>query len=138
MLAVALLAVPVIQQARAISAAEDRVAALRPQVATVDALRRRVAANQSGANLFSAEASRIGSPLRALAAVTAALPDDTYLTSFTMRERRMSLSGRSAGAARLISALSADPDLRDPAFDAPVTRAGDKLDLFSIRVTLAP
>ena len=137
-LAVALLAVPLIQQAQAISAAEDRVDALRPQVAIVDALRRRVAANQSGANLFLAEASRVGSPLRALAAVTAALPDDTYLTSFTMRERRMSLSGRSAGAARLISALSADPDLRDPAFDAPVTRAGDKLDLFSIRVTLAP
>ncbi len=137
-LAVALVAVPVIRQEQALSAAEGKVEALRPQVATVDALRRRLAANESGANLFIAEAARVGSPLRALAALTTALPDDTYLTSFAMKDRKLSLSGRSAGAASLIAALSADPELRDPAFDAPVTRAGDRQDLFSIRATLAP
>ena len=137
-LAVALAAVPVVRQQQAIARTEERVAALRPQVAVVDALRRRVNANESGASLFSAEAARIGSPLRALAAVTAALPDDTFLTAFAMRDRKLSMSGRSAAAARLIGLLSADPDLRDPAFDAPVTRAGDRLDLFSIRATFAP
>ena len=104
----------------------------------MDGLRRRIVANASGANLFAAEAARVGSPLRALAAVTAALPDDTFLTGFTMRERRLSLIGRSAAAARLIGAMSAEPDLRDAAFDAPVTRVADRTDLFSIRATLAP
>ncbi len=137
-LAVALAVLPVVRQQQAIGQAEERVAALRPQVAVVDALRRRVAANESGATLFTAEAARVGSPLRALAAVTTALPDDTFLTGFTMRDRKLSLSGRSAAAARLIGLLSADPDLQDPAFDAPVTRAGDRLDLFSIRATFAP
>ena len=137
-LLVTLIAVPVIRQEQAIAQAEDDVEALRPQVAIVDALRRKLAANESGAILFAAEAARVGSPLRALAALTAALPDDTYLTSFSMKDRRLSLSGRSAGAAGLIAALSADPELRDPAFDAPVTRVGERQDLFSIRATLAP
>ncbi|WP_158746994.1 PilN domain-containing protein [Acidisphaera sp. L21] len=130
--------VPVIRQEWAISRIESTVVSLRPRVALVDALRRRIAANTSGTDVFSAENARIGNPLRALAAVTAALPDDTYLTAFAMRERKISIAGRSAGAARLINALSTDPELRDPAFDAPVTRAGDKLDLFSIQVRLAP
>ncbi len=137
-LAVALVAIPIIRQERAIARLEDRVQALRPQVAAVDALRRQISASSSGANLLAAEAARVGSPLRALAAVTDALPDDTYLTAFAMRERKLSLSGRSAAAARLIGEMSANPDLRDPAFDAPVTRVGDRSDLFSIRATLAP
>ena len=137
-LAVCLLAVPLVRQQQAIAAVQAGIETLRPQVASVDALRSRLEANESGATLFTAEAARVGSPLRALAALTSALPDDTYLTSFTMRDRKLSLSGRSAAAASLIGALSADPDVRDPAFDAPVTRAGDRQDLFSIRATLAP
>jgi general secretion pathway protein L len=130
--------VPVLRQERAIARAESEVASLRPRVAAVDALRQRIAANASGADLFAAELARVGNPLRALAAVTAALPDDTYLTAFSLRERKLSLVGRSAAAPRLIGALSADPTLRDPAFDAPVTRVGDKAELFSIRAELAP
>ncbi len=137
-LAVAVCAVPVVRQERAIARAEDAVEASRPRIAQVDALRRRLAANTSGADLFTAESARFGSLLRALAAVTTALPDDTYLTGFTLRDRSLSLTGRSAAAVKLIGLLSADPDLRNPAFDAPVTRIGEKSDLFSIRATLAP
>ena len=137
-LAIAACIVPVIRQERAIGRAESQIERLRPRVALVEGLRRRIAANASGSDLFSAETAKIGNPLRALAAVTAALPDDTFLTSFAMRNRKISISGRSAGAARLIATLSADPELRDPAFDAPVTRAGDRADLFSIQLGLAP
>ena len=137
-LAMALVVVPVVRQQFGIAATQARIEALRPQVALVEALRRRVADNDSGANLFLAELARVGSPLRAIAALTAAMPDDTYLTNLTMRERKLSVSGRSAAAAKLIGTLSANPDLRDPAFDAPVTRVGDRSDLFSIRATLAP
>ena len=129
---------PIVRQELAIHAAERVIARQRPAVAVVEALRRRLAATVSGADLFSAETARVGNPLRALAAVTAALPDDTYLMAFTLRERQMSLSGRSAAATRLINTLAADPDLQDPAFDAPITRIGDKADLFSIRVRLKP
>ena len=137
-LAVALVVIPVVRQQRTIAATQARIEALRPEVARVDILRRRVADNGSGANLFAAELARVGSPLRAIAALTAAMPDDTYLTNMTLRERKLSITGRSAAAAQLIGTFSANPDLLDPAFDAPVTRVGDRSDLFSIRATLAP
>lgn len=130
--------IPVLRQERAIARAENAVEVLRPRVALVEGLRRRLDASSGGADLFATERARVGNPLRALAAVTSALPDETYLTAFAMRERKLSLSGRSATAARLISALSADPALRNPAFDAPVTRVSDKSDLFAIRAELSP
>jgi hypothetical protein len=47
------------------------------------------------------------------------------------------MAGRSAGAARLIGLLSADPTIRDAAFAAPVTRADSGgVDAFSIRAEL--
>ncbi len=137
-LALAACLLPVIRQELAIRAADRVIAKQQPAIAVVEGLRRRLATSASGADLFASEAARVGNPLRALAAVTAALPDDTYLVAFSLRERTMSLSGRSAAATRLITTLSADPDLQDPSFDAPITRIGDKADLFSIRVRLAP
>jgi hypothetical protein len=48
------------------------------------------------------------------------------------------MSGQSATAARLISALAADPAIRNPAFSAPVTRnETTHTDLFSIRAEAA-
>ena len=138
--AVALLAVatPMLRQEWAIAKAENIVEALRPQVALVDSLRRRIGVNASGTNLFAAERARAGNPLRALAAVTTALPDDTYLTAFALRNRVLSMAGQSGSAARLIAALSTDPALRNSAFDAPITRVSDRAELFSIRAEFSP
>ena len=80
--------------------------------------------------------------LRAIAALTEILPDDTWLTELTLRQRKLTMAGRSAGAARLIGLLSADPTIRDAAFAAPVTRAegtraeSGGVDAFSIRAEL--
>ena len=57
-----------------------------------------------------------------LAAATRILPDDTYLIEIELRQRKVTLSARSADAARLIGALASDPEFRNPGFSAPVTR----------------
>lgn len=137
-LGVALIAVPVIRQERALSRVEDQITALEPRIKTIETIRGRMAAAASGARVFGGDGARVGNALRALAAVTAALPDDAYLTAFSMRDHTLALAGRAAAAAKLIGRLSANPDLRDPAFDAPVTRIGAQSDQFSIRVSLAP
>src|SRR5437870_2760561 len=54
--------------------------------------------------------------------LTRLLPDDTYLTELGEQQRRVTLTGRSAAAARLIAALSAGEGLRNVVFAAPVTR----------------
>ena len=76
--------------------------------------------------------------MEALAAITEILPDDSYLTEFTMRERKITLAGQASSAPKLISALSADPRIRNPAFTAPVTRnENNRNDVFAIRADLA-
>ena len=52
---------------------------------------------------------------------------------------QLTISGRSARPATLITALAANSAMRNPAFAAPVTRAdGESADQFVIRATLAP
>ena len=138
-LAVLAVALPFVLQQRAMDDAEQRIAASQPKVSAVETLRRRVNAASSGAQIYIAERQRTGDALAALAAVTQALPDDTYLTEFAMRARSLTLTGRSDGAVRLIGLLSDAPGLVNPSFAAPVMRmVGDHGDEFTIKADLGP
>ena len=138
-LAIMAVIVPVVQQQWALATVNAQISALQPRVSLVEGLRRRLAASSTGAETFAAESERSGSALRALAAVTRALPDDSYLTEFTLRDRKLTLTGRSDGAVRLIGLLSSQPGLANPAFAAPVFRSiGDHGDQFTISADLAP
>lgn len=137
-LATAVLLIPPVRQELAIRAVDDRIAALRPQMAAADAVRTRLLADAAGNGIFASETARIGDAVAVLAAVTGALPDDSYLTQLTLRERALTITGRSSAAARLIGILSADPALTGLAFAAPVVRsAGDRGDQFTIRAAVA-
>lgn len=128
---------PLLRQSLEFSEAQARLDALAPRFQTVEALRARIN-GAGGGDAVAREAARLGDTLAALGAITEILPDDSYLTEFTMRERKMTLSGLSASAPKLISALSADARIRNPAFTAPVTRAENgHNDVFSIRADLA-
>ena len=134
-LALVAASLPFIRQHLSLAEAEARIAAARPAVTEVEALRRRLAQRVGGNDALSAEAARLGRPLEVLAALTGLLPDDTHLTALTLRHGVATMSGQSAAAARLIPALSADPSVRAAAFAAPVTRQeGGRGEVFSIRV----
>ncbi|MGH7107068.1 MAG: PilN domain-containing protein, partial [Acetobacteraceae bacterium] len=64
--------------------------------------------------------------------------DDTWLESLTLSHRQLAITGRSARAAHLIGLIAAAPLFRNPAFTAPVIRAPEGGDEFSIRAELAP
>jgi general secretion pathway protein L len=138
--ALALVAVvlPLGLQAVALYTTNAAIADLQPAINQVETLRRSIAAGDAGRDVLIQETQRIGDVLQTLAAVTRILPDDTYLTDFSLRERQMTLSGRSASAPRLITGLSADPAIRNTAFAAPVTRIeGAAADVFSIKAEVA-
>jgi general secretion pathway protein L len=138
-LAVAALLLPFILQAIQTDAVDAAIAELKPRVAQASALRQRVGGNAASANTIAAEEARFGDILQALAMLTDILPDDTYLNRLTFQQRQVAISGRSAGAARLITALAAHRAIRNPAFAAPVIRTeGGNADTFSIRADLAP
>ena len=138
-LAVVALGLPVLLQQLALHATNTAIEDLQPAIKQVDAARRGITADGAGQAVLAREMERTGDVLQVLATVTRILPDDTYLTDFSLRERQMLLGGRSAAAARLITGLSADPSIRDATFAAPVTRIeGATTDVFSIRAGIAP
>jgi general secretion pathway protein L len=137
-LALAAVVLPLVLQALALHATEDAITELRPTIASVEALRRGVAAGDAGRDVLARESEQVGDVLQVLATITRILPDDTFLTDFTLRDRHITLSGRSASAPRLITGLSADPAIRNTAFAAPVTRIeGATADVFSIKAEAA-
>jgi general secretion pathway protein L len=136
-LAVAVIATPFVMQYFAHSTTERTIAALQPQVKRVEALRRQQ--TDASGDVLAAERERIGNVIQVLATLTDILPDDAWLTEFTLHQGKLNIAGQSPGAGRLIPALAAEPTLRNPAFAAPVTRAPDgRTDLFVIHADLAP
>jgi len=131
-------ALPFARQSLAEHEVATQIAALRPRVAEVLALRQRVASDAGGADAFAELGARVGNPLTVLATLTNTLPDDTYLESLSLSQRRLVITGHSAAAARLIGLLAADPSVRNPAFAAAVTRAPSGNDAFAIRAEIGP
>ncbi len=139
MLLAAVILLPFLFQQAALDETERKIVELQPRVAQIERLRREVAARLAGTDVFAAEQARVGDTLEVLAALTDILPDDTFVTELTLRQGKLNVSGQSAAAARLISALSADRVIRNPAFAAPVTRTENgRADQFSIRAEIAP
>jgi general secretion pathway protein L len=135
-LTLAAIVTPFATQAVQRAAVERRITAMAPTVQLAEALRKRIASANASRDVLAAERARLGDPLVALAALTDLLPDDTYVSDFSLNARKLSFAGRSGGAARLIGLLSASPIVRNPVFGAPVTRTEDGQSLFSIRADL--
>ncbi|HEX3992542.1 MAG TPA: PilN domain-containing protein, partial [Acetobacteraceae bacterium] len=132
-LAAAVVAVPLIRQSLALADVDARIAALRPHMDQVDALRRQIAAGSAGAGQIAAARERGTVALRALGILTDLMPDDTYLTSVALRHNQLTIEGHSTAATKLIAAMTADPQLKNPAFGAPVVRAENGTDIFTIQ-----
>jgi len=138
-LAVAAVAVPFAHQASALAELEEEIARGRSAAAEAEKLRQEIDRLTGTAGLIESERDKAGRPLITLAALTRLLPDDTYLTELQMQQHKVTLSGRSAGASRLIGALADGNQLRNPAFAAPVTRIeAAKAELFTITAEVGP
>jgi general secretion pathway protein L len=138
-LALAAVVTPFVRQELALSALKREVADGRAVAEEADNLRKEIERLSGSAGFIESEREKAGRPLTILAAATRVLPDDTYLTEMELKQRKLTLSGRSAGAARLIGALAADGEFRNPAFSAPVTRLEAlRAELFTINTEIAP
>jgi len=133
-LTVAAVISPFARQSIALGQARSAIVALQSDADAAQVLRRQIGGDSGDR---SDPQTAMGNPLLVLAAVTDALPDDTYLTDFTEHHRDVELIGQSAAAAALIERLSNSPVLKDPSFSAPVTRdEGTGADDFAIKLGL--
>lgn len=138
-LAVATIVTPFVRQEITLASLDRDIGSARAAAAEADSLRQEIDRLSGSAGFIEAERDKTGRPLVVLAATTRVLPDDTYLTELELRQRKLTLSGRSAGAARLIGALAADAEFRNPGFSAPVTRLEAlRAELFTINAEVKP
>ena len=136
-LALVAVALPFAKQALAFRSVEATIARLQPTVDQASQLRRQITGG--GGEAIAGERAKLPNPLKVLAAATQALPDDTHLTDFSLKNHRLSLIGQSAAAARLLGALAADPIFKNPAFAAPVTKLeANRQEIFSIATEVTP
>ncbi|MBO0736922.1 MAG: hypothetical protein J2P48_10185 [Alphaproteobacteria bacterium] len=139
LLALAAIVTPFVRQQRALAALEREIASARAAAGEADSLRQQINHLSGNVGFIDDEREKAARPLIVLAAVTRVLPDDTYLTEMQLRQRKATLSGRSAAAARLIAALSDDGEFRNPSFAAPVTRLEAlHTELFTINAEIGP
>lgn len=136
-LALIAIVLPFVRQSYQYSTASERIAALKPAVDEVEMLRHRLTGG-GASDLLKAERERVGDALTVLAAATRILPNDTYLTDFTMQQRRLTLNGQAIGPAKLIPALAADPTFQDPALGTSTHAEGSPTDVFSITAVAKP
>ena len=138
-LGLAAVVIPFIRQELALASLERQIAVGRTAAAEADSLRQEVERLASSADFVDSERDKAGRPLVVLVAATRVLPDDTYLTEMELQKRKVTLSGRSAAAARLIGPLAADGTFRNPGFAAPVTRVEAlHTELFTIDAEVTP
>ena len=138
-LAVVAVALPFLLQSLRAAALNQEIVRLAPRVQQTEMLRQQLLAAARTGNAVAAARAEVGDPLAVLAAVTQALPNDSFLTELTLNHLQLNIAGQSAAAAALLAALSAYPIMTDVAFSAPVTRdTASRKDLFSIQSRVAP
>jgi general secretion pathway protein L len=138
-LALAAVVTPFLRQELTLASLDKEIGTAKASAAEADGLRQEIDRLSGSAGFIESERDKAGRPLAVLAAATRVLPDDTYLTEMELRQRKLTLSGRSAGAARLIGAVAADPEFRNPGFSAPVTRLEAlRAELFTINAEVRP
>lgn len=139
LLALAAIAAPFVRQAMQFSSLEGSIAVARVGAAEAEKLRQEIERLSGSMDLIDSERAKTGRPLAVLATLTRLLSDDSYLTEFVQQQRKLTVSGRSAAASRLISALGSGELLRNPAFAAPVTRIeATRSEVFSISAEVSP
>ncbi len=100
------------------------IATVAPQVRDVKALQNEVTELKKQVEILTAgQERRVTVLMKELSDV---IPGDAYLTTFNLRNDRLTLDGFARSASDLISALEKSKHFRNVSFTSPTTRTGDK------------
>jgi general secretion pathway protein L len=115
--------------------ADREISAAQRSAQEAAALRRTITERVAAMQYFGRQSG--GSTLATLAAVTSALPDDSFLTALSLHGSKLTMTGSSEEAAKLIGALSRSAAIQAPNFDSSIVTESDPgLESFTISATL--
>ena len=137
-LAAACVVTPLLRQSLALQQVEAEIADMRAPVSEAQSLQKRIAGSVSGDDVLAAAQRQSTTSLQVLAALTDAVPDNTYVTRLTVQQLRLTMEGQSEAASQLITALADRPHLQNPAFTAPVIRTDSGREIFALRAEFKP
>lgn len=139
LLVIVLCGMPFLRQHLAAAETAREITSLEPEIQLAARLRHLIAADAESTRVLAAERRTAGNPLQVLAAITAALPDGTWLTQLSLRQRALHMEGESHAAVQLIGRLAMLSGIGNPAFAAPVTTDSDHhVDVFAISAQVQP
>jgi general secretion pathway protein L len=119
--------------------ADRAISAARLPAQEAATMRRSITERVAAMKYFGRTHQAGGSALATLAAVTSALPDDSFLTALSLHGGRLTMTGSSEQAAKLIAALSRSAAFREPNFDSSIVAESDAgLESFTISAALVP
>ncbi len=102
----------------------DQLAAVEPQVREVKELQNEIADLRKQVDILTAgQDDRVTVLLKEL---TDVIPADAYLTTFNLRNDRVTLDGFARSASDLIAAVEKSKHFKNVSFTSPTTRTGDK------------
>jgi len=101
----------------------DQLASVEPQVREVKTLQNQIAELRKQVDILDTNDDRVTVLLKELTDVIA---PDAYLTTFNLRNDRVTLDGFARSASDLIAALEKSKHFKNVSFTSPTTRTGDK------------
>lgn len=135
-MALLLAGLPLLQQQCQLHQLDRQLAALQPARQALVLLHRQLA-KLDAVQAIAACSGQAADPVEALAMLTDALPNGTWLNNLAITANQITLAGQSDDAARLISALADAPGFSDPRFIGPITANTDGTTMFSIEASIA-
>lgn len=116
------------------SQVEAQLESIQPEVVEVKKLQNEIADLERQLDILNeGQGARVTSLLKEL---TELIPPTAYLTTVSVRGRRVTIDGQADQASNLIAALDKSKTFRNVTFSSPTTKAGDK-ERFSIVAELA-
>jgi general secretion pathway protein L len=127
-------AVSFVKERRALTALEEQISRLAPEVRRAEELAAEVERARREAATIRAFDDQGVRPLPMLQELTDTMPADAWLTNLSVDRGGLELAGFANAAAQLIPLLEASPSLERVEFTSPVTKGRDR-EQFRLRAT---
>ena len=137
LLLVTALLVPGLREQRHLRLLDREIARVDPQVRAVERVVRELERKRKLLGTITGVQTSALRPLPVLRELTDLMPTDTWLTTLSLDDKGVELTGQAAAASALIPVLENSPRLERVEFASPVTRGRDK-EQFRIRAVWEP
>lgn len=127
-----------VRQHRLASLYDREIRTLKTRLAGVEAVNRRLQEQRARLAYLESTVSAGASQARILRELTGLLPDSSYLTELTYRDRTIEIRGLAPSASQLLPAIEASPLFAGVEFSAPIVTQSSGLETFRIRMRLEP